>query len=1030
MINTEITLRSVIEDTQRSFFSYQAQKHVDTYLYLNCVEHVTRMMYMLMLAINCRALSNPWPTTLKASVGLGGMLEELRRLSVHVRKECENVVVNSIADAVSLWVDNCYREHSQTGSIRSSRNIHSHGSVPSVKSFEYTKKGVSDCLRQLADGLSLVMLMPVIEGEHVDRMELVLCSKGGLVPNLELYPFWIFKGGDAYCVGSIEFSTGKVAYTNANPDFRLELHTMKQILKFYPGGQAIVDLLRFKEEVEQDIRPFAEPRHPIEAREEGGIVTVHWCRLLSDQSQSRIDQFCIKSDVGRAWRPSDSDAWKSYVEFLKFVVVWELLSKRIEGILEDVINKRYEREFESVNDHEVVGLRDHYVEPKIEFSDTLLNTMRELGGGQKIEQKELIGRIDSSATTQSSSTTVYFLHADAGAGKTELMLRMAHARAKDVALKPAGSQPLYLFISSTGSILADLDTIVEATLNATRLLNAEGAKVLCRNGLLVLMVDGFDELVSQGKFEDTLDSLTPWLRGLKSKGAIVASARSSWYLMQYREQINKERDLSLEHRLLTLSPWSEKDVGDYLYHFGWPATVGKAEYEILKIPFFSKAFVAARGANSRVRGVSRSAVGEVAVRMEFEQVFMIVVDFFLSREERKLTSPVSNTAVLNADDIKRIFSEVAGFMHGSPASVIELEELATCAEAALGVNSLNEIAVGLRHRLSSLCGVQVVNTYGDKLTRFEFSHEVLYACFLTTHILTWTHSEEQVVTIFSRKSLPKQLFGWLFALNSVAAIKMLQRLMRVLRIRCESVGSLKEFDVFSSNVGSLWSTHVAFSGGVPIDVMLKFATVNSATLVAKPAGRKWSHLRIERCIFSELDVSDVVGVRIELVNSSIDCLTCRSGEQLSEIIADIRDCRIGSIRTESEFIEPERKILGWLGANGIISIHSEAPSGDAVLDAEYYLEKLIRGGVQIYVFDGSRETDSDHLRWTKYPSPERWSGFLKCLEDSNLIEFVPFNAAGSPKSRVKFLRPLSDIAAKNFQDPEIRTFWKLLEIAG
>ena len=1020
---------SVLLSKIKDLFSLQhTHEPVGTYLYLNCVEHVTKLLYSLMLAVNSKSADAQASIVVRSGLGLGGLLEELRTLSSLALKERGE---DSLVKAVLSWVDGCYRSDGKNLSLKASRDTFAHGSVPSMERFQYIKKLAMRCLDTLIDNLSRVVLMDSISGVSRENICMLVPERNGVGYTVELYPFLLLRNDQLFCISRIERPLGLVTYTNGMVDSMFDLDVLPQILKIYPKTPRRVEMEKTWAEIIQEIKPFAETGYPIDCLEDEGVATIRWVRLRSETPEERSDQFSVRSDVGgRAWRTGPQDDWKPYVEFLKFVVVWDRFAKRLKDILDDVIVKRYELEFEDAHGDVTGELRTHYVEPKIEFNSTLLTATREYGDGRVIESGHLMETIDAAAATQGVSTTVFFLHADAGAGKTELMVRMAHQRAQEVSGNPRSRLPLYLFVSSGGSILANLTTIVEATLNSTRLLNADGARVLCRNGLLVLMVDGFDELVSHGKFEDSLDSLSPWLRELKSRGAIVASARSSWYLMQYREHINKERDLSLEHRLLTLSPWSEQDVKSYLGHFGIRNPISKTEYEILKIPFFSKAYIAAQGPVGKNDGTGVVRVrGGQKHHPTFEKVFMTIVDFFLKREEKKLIRPVSNSPLLKFEEIKRIFSEVAGYMHDADVPAIELNDFVDCALVALELPRLDDRIPGLRHRLSSLCGVQVSGGFGDRLPRFEFSHEVLFVCFLTTHIVTFLHNMQQgkivLIELFKRKSLPRPVFGWLVALQPLQASMLLRELMIEAAREAGEHSNL----AFARNTGSLWSARMEQTGGRLEDGVLRGLVIGRAAFRGDYRNDE-RFLRIDSCDFAELDLSDISGVRVEVINSSIDVLTCSSGEQLRGVVARLNGCKIRAIKSTSEFVEHERQVLDWLTRFGIVPPQEFSSAGYAVSDAEYYLEKLIRGGVQIYVFDASKETDSDHLKWTKHPSPERWVAFLKCLEDSDLIEYVQFNAAGSPKSRVKFKRTLADIYNKNPADPSILAFWKLLESYG
>ncbi|MGW7595046.1 hypothetical protein, partial [Streptomyces rubiginosohelvolus] len=85
------------------------------------------------------------------------------------------------------------------------------------------------------------------------------------------------------------------------------------------------------------------------------------------------------------------------------------------------------------------------------------------------------------------------------------MLSAALHRAAEVA---SGDQvdgvPLFLYIRSNGHVLENLVEVVNSAVATTRNLTDLAVKALCRNGVMALLIDGFDELLGGAGFNDAV----------------------------------------------------------------------------------------------------------------------------------------------------------------------------------------------------------------------------------------------------------------------------------------------------------------------------------------------------------------------------------------------------------------------------------------------------------------------------------------------------------------------------------------------
>lgn len=159
-------------------------------------------------------------------------------------------------------------------------------------------------------------------------------------------------------------------------------------------------------------------------------------------------------------------------------------------------------------------------------------------------------------------TSVVFLTADAGDGKTTL-LRHATVERATAYLNGEGER-IYLYVNAQGSRLARLDQALAQALDDVRApFPYHATSALVRSGSVVLVIDGFDELIgTSGSYDEAYSSLSSFLNGLAGTGAVVAAARSAYYEQEFTLRVNRSLGFandSWELRPLELLDWAEHE---------------------------------------------------------------------------------------------------------------------------------------------------------------------------------------------------------------------------------------------------------------------------------------------------------------------------------------------------------------------------------------------------------------------------------------------------------------------------------------
>ncbi len=159
-------------------------------------------------------------------------------------------------------------------------------------------------------------------------------------------------------------------------------------------------------------------------------------------------------------------------------------------------------------------------------------------------------------------TAVTFVHGDAGAGKSWLLMDLARKQAHEFLTRRRKDFPLY--VDAQGVNLRSISQQIAHQMDVYNgVLRYNEVVPLVRLGALGLIVDGFDELIMPSGYNDTSRALMSYVEEFRGEGAIVASARTS-FLHAYSVDSPK-RDSAFPYVVtyLKLCPWEANDRALY-----------------------------------------------------------------------------------------------------------------------------------------------------------------------------------------------------------------------------------------------------------------------------------------------------------------------------------------------------------------------------------------------------------------------------------------------------------------------------------
>lgn len=847
---------------------------------------------------------------------------------------------------------------------------------------------IRDSLREFSEVISKLLEEQLSKFTYSISVTSIHASRGCDVQ--ELSPLWNFNGVQGVVGIYSSFDSDGVYYLCPTAGvYRNSCSENTQLFreKFLGKDPVTRHFGQFVYEITRDIAGFSEdhsaPPYAFGEGERAGEVFVTWTHASSSGNTHRTDSFRRGKDNRYEWFDVSSNAWIGYSGFLRWIANWSVLARRVRIELED--QERRKQLTEMGTQSTVSGMKI----PARLVEDSDANELP--------KAIDLPSRADGACLPSKSFTTVFFVVGDAGMGKTEYLLTLARERAQAVETDPECDKPLYLFVSSTGRVLSNLDDAINSSLSITRILDNQSAKALCRNGLLVLIVDGFDELLGSSGYDNPLGSLEGWFRDLRGRGVMIASARSAYYMTRYRRSLSETTDLNVDHTVAHIQSWSRENTEIFLGSYGVEnhtlSKLSERDWRLLTTPFFAKAFATWRN-------------GPQAPT----DVFQVVVDQYLERESTKIVDQ-NNIPILSKPELQALFSEFAEMMHLGGRRELEQSDLELCASVALGVEDINRERPGLQRRLTSLCGLSAGEVVaGD--AKFGFAHEVIYDCFLSLCLQRRCEAKVDKAYIgnfFARGAINPAVIEWFVAGVPMAAFRVLGDLLPL------SSDSL----IWRRNVGSLWSALNDHSDGKPphpsaSGLIFRFVELSkdSGTRLSM-RGASFEHLKLTR----DIAIIDVEGASIEYLE--VD--ETSTLKKLHNIAPEM----IQRVQSPDNYCDTTPLIRTALEHAGVIQPIARGATLEWLDTANYFINSLIsRPEVPVVVSSDDLEPDNERLGWTTRLGSAKWQMFVNRLTQSGLASLEVIVASGRSKSRLMFNVSPADISRRNKSIKGVEEFWE------
>ena len=634
-------------------------------------------------------------------------------------------------------------------------------------------------------------------------------------------------------------------------------------------------------------------------------------------------------------------------------------------------------------------------------------------------------------------TPVIMVTGEAGAGKTRVLQELVHRQAEQYLL--GQTEKLLLYVNAQGRALARLNEALATELQDLKVnLTYHSVATLTRVGILVPVIDGFDELLGAAGYDDAFNSLAAFLEQLEGEGILIASARSAYYEEEFLSRAGKTSAKGTQawsYVSVKIEPWERQDRNQFLEELAERESIPQSERTALA-DRVQEVFSDREELASKPLFVAKT-VDLLREARDFkigDDLLHTLTQRFLEREQKEKLLDKSQEPLVSERHLRLLLSELAEEMWNQETRELDRGSVREIAEYVLHDGDLPESTCQVViQRMPTLAFLAV----GKKEGSVSFEHEVFFFDFLAQKIVNQYAQGTDMRVMLSRSTLPEFVAERVaFELDRQGQLSPLKDLHKILgrlvesgqtewrrttQVR-ENAGSiimalLRKYSATNRTNPEITNcviSNVVFPGGELSGVTLRNCKFENVTV-------RRTNLRSAKFITCE-------AIDLVLVEPSVSVNSTRMELQGLRIPDDILGIRELGDQGQQTIYDPKEivRILGDCGANvGPQDEKNERNVPSTMLDL---LQRLTRAYSRANpICDGD-----PHLK-SLFNDPE-WSILQEHLIEHGLVRLERRHASGPSK---KFLRrqfSTDDIMLgqrRNSRvDPRIARFWDSLEASG
>lgn len=373
---------------------------------------------------------------------------------------------------------------------------------------------------------------------------------------------------------------------------------------------------------------------------------------------------------------------------------------------------------------------------------------------------DLLTRIVEAPT--GTATRFVVLTGGPGSGKTSI-LRELVARQAERYLR-GETKRLLLHVNAQGRSLARFDEALAVELRDLRTsLTAHSAATLAREGLLVPVLDGLDELLGVSGYGEAFTSVSTFLDAMEGEGCVLAAARSTYYEEEFvsraSERLHDDRARWRQVRV-RLRGWDETQQTEFVERWAAANDLTEVEKDTVsrrlaglfsgkRAAFGGTPFFFAKAADLAFRGTDFGTGGDLL--REFTEEY-------LERERLEKLLDRNLAPLLTRDEFRLLLQELALEMWSLDTRELDASSLREVAEDFVEKQGLPEgYPKTLVGRFPSLAFLARGEGNGGRRC-VAFEHELFFFLFLSDAIVSRFASKGQEVgAILGRGTLPDEV---------------------------------------------------------------------------------------------------------------------------------------------------------------------------------------------------------------------------------------------------------------------------------
>ena len=611
------------------------------------------------------------------------------------------------------------------------------------------------------------------------------------------------------------------------------------------------------------------------------------------------------------------------------------------------------------------------------------------------------------AVRREGATEILLVDGPAGIGKTSLIEQLALRRAN---LYRTSGRPLILHVKSRGRVLSNLQDLMAFSLQTIRSqITYDQMPILAKHGLVVIAIDGFDELADPNGYEMAWAQLGELVTYVRGRGTLILAGRDTFI---GRSRLLKDvaalrEGVDIVNGLTLLAP-TPKQAKQWLVRHQWT----EANFDIPSIS------VLLEDDSFALRPVFLRILAEYVKPKELKDkheryLTPLLVNQMIRREAGLFGKPVESVMTLAEREtfVLSFLCEVSRQMADSQVEALEASEISWISEATLGDEKPAEIVSLIRNRASVVAFFVNDERAGYK----AFMHSYLLNYFLSMVVIDAIGRGD--VPKFIRRNLLGSEFLSVF--SDVAAEV--------------AVTFQDRFSLFWDRASSMSLSYSSADRGL--------RNVGALVLAALPAAseQKLSTLREFR-----IDDSVIRGTcpKITIQSFEINQLDCRGADlaaidwiesSIANVIAD------ESIRVSESFpipgkifLQEETELVGveevsaWLGKHG----RDEALAVSSGIASATLKKRPIYGllGRAARMRQHWLRDDTDDIQAKKIVTDTNWPTLSRILAEHDYLR-VEIRQASGRASKFFHIKHRESILAEAPQDEALEKLFEELQKA-